>query len=505
MVGRALLEPSLTAASFSMSTDWSHYWSSGEGRSRRDFLATASTGLAGIAATRLFLDSGSVLASDGPAQTSVRGPHFTPRAKRVIHIVLCGGLSQVDSFDFKPRLDRYHGMSLPGEKKPDVFFGQVGLLKRNDWAFQQRGQSGLWVSELFPHLGAMADELTVLRSMYAETSNHTPATFQENTGFRLNGFPVAGSWLSYGLGSESDDLPAYVVIPDPRGYPAGGSINWTNGFLPARHQGVPMRAKGQAIDDLFPARAIPVGAEQASRAYLSRLNRRHAEQRESEDELTARIRSYELAARMQITVPEVSALARESSQVRSLYGIDQPATEDFGRGCLLARRLLERGVRFIQMFSGGAFGSPRINWDGHEDMIRNHGREAQRIDKPIAGLLRDLRDRGMLEDTLVLFTSEFGRTPFAQSKPDQVGKGRDHNQYGFSVWMAGGGFKRGFAYGATDEVGLHAIENRVNWYDFYATVLHQLGIDHEKLTYYHNGIQRRLTNVHGNVIQPLLA
>ena len=265
-----------------------------------------------------------------------------------------------------------------------------------------------------------------------------------------------------------------------------------------------MRAKGQAIDDLFPARPIPRDSEQAGRDYLASLNRRHALQRQGEDELSARIRSYELAARMQITVPEVSALETETTSVRSLYGLDNAVTEDFGRGCLLARRLLERGVRFVQMFSGGAFGSPRINWDGHEDMVRNHGREAQRIDQPIAGLLRDLRDRGLLDETLVLFTSEFGRTPFSQSKPDQVGQGRGHNRYGFSVWMAGGGFKRGYAYGATDEVGLHASENRVNWYDFYATVLQQLGIDHERLTYYHNGIQRRLTNVHGNVIKSLL-
>ncbi|MBT5706661.1 MAG: DUF1501 domain-containing protein [Verrucomicrobia bacterium] len=488
-----------------MSIDWTQHWTAGGSGTRRSFLATASSGLAGIAATRLFLNAGVLRAGGIPGEAIDSAPHFAAKAKRVIHIVLCGGLSQVDTFDYKPELERYHGKSLPGSEKPDVFFGQVGLLKKNDWAFKQRGQSGLWISELFPHLAGVADELTMIRSMFAETSNHTPATFQENTGFRLNGFPVAGSWLSYGLGSETDDLPAFVVIPDPRGYPAGGSINWTNGFLPARHQGVPMRAKGQAINDLFPARAIPHSAEQASRAYLARLNRRHATLRNDEDELSARIRSYELAAKMQLAVPEVSALEQESETVRDLYGLNQPACEDFGRGCLLARRLLERGVRFIQMFSGGAFGSPRINWDGHEDMVRNHSREALRIDQPIAGLLRDLRLRGLLDETLVLFTSEFGRTPFAQSKADEVGKGRDHNQYGFSVWMAGGGLKRGIAYGATDEVGLNAVENRVDWYDFYATVLNQLGIDHKRLTYYHNGIQRRLTNVHGSVIKSLLA
>ena len=336
-----------------MSTDWTQYWSRGRSGSRRDFLSTAATGLAGIAATSLLSETNRMAL---PGAAADPAPHFPPRAKKVIHIVLCGGLSQVDSFDYKPELARHHGQSLPGNEQPDVFFGQVGLLKRNDWAFRRRGQSGLWVSELFPHLGEVADELTLIRSMYAETSNHTPATFQENTGFRLNGFPVAGAWLSYGLGCETDDLPAYVVIPDPRGYPAGGSINWTNGFLPARHQGVPMRAKGRAIDDLFPARPIAPESEQASRDFLARLNRRHAEERRQEDPLVARIRSYELAARMQLAVPEVTTIENESVSLLDQYGVGQPETDDFGRGCLLARRLLERGVRFVQLFSGGLSG-----------------------------------------------------------------------------------------------------------------------------------------------------
>ena len=486
-----------------MSIDWTQHWN--VGMSRRGFLSTASTGLAGIAATQLLGDAGLLQANGVPGEALDPPPHHRARAKRVIHIVLCGGLSQVDSFDYKPQLARYHGGSLPGDQKPDVFFGQVGLLKKSDWSFRQRGQSGLWISELFPHLAGVADELNVIRSMYAETSNHTPATFQENTGFRLNGFPVAGAWLSYGLGCETDNLPAFVVIPDTRGYPAGGSINWTNGFLPARHQGVPMRAKGQAIDDLFPAQPIDAGTETASRGLLARLNRRHAVERDGEDLLTARLRSYELAAKMQMAVPDASALDRERPKVQALYGLERPECVDFGRGCLLARRLLERGVRYVQLFSGGAFGSPRINWDGHEDMVRNHSREAERIDQPIAGLLKDLRMRGLLDETLVLFTSEFGRTPFSQSKPNEVGQGRDHNQYGFSVWMAGAGLRGGMAHGETDEVGLKAVRNRVNWYDFYATVLHLLGVDHERLTYYHNGIQRRLTNVHGELIRSILA
>jgi hypothetical protein len=397
-----------------------------------------------------------------------------------------------------------HGKSLTSDEKPDVFFGSVGLMRQSDWAFKKRGESGLWVSDLFPHLGGVADELTVVRSMFAETSNHTPATFQENTGFRLNGFPTFGSWMSYGMGSETDDLPSYIVIPDPRGLPAGGSINWTNGFLPARHQGVIMRSKGVAVDDLFPAREIPAGRELASRELLAEINRRHLETRPGDDQLDARIRGYALAAKMQMAVPEVTDLSGESEQTHAMYGMGDEQTDDFGRSCLLARRLLEKGVRFVQLYSGGAFGSPRINWDGHEEMTKNHGREAKRIDKPIAGLIGDLRQRGMLEDTLILFTSEFGRTPFTQSAADSLGTGRDHNEKGFSIWMAGAGMPGGRAYGATDEIGWQATENRLHWHDLHASVLHLLGIDHERLTTYHNGIQRRLTNVHGHVVKDLI-
>jgi hypothetical protein len=432
-------------------------------------------------------------------------PHFAPKARRAIHICLCGALSQVDSFDHKPELTRMHGKSLVSSEKPDVFFGQVGLLKQADWGFERRGQSGLWVSELFPHLAQCADELTVINSMVAETSNHTPATFQENTGFRLNGFPTLGAWLSYGLGSDSENLPAFVVIPDTRGQPAGGPINWANGFLPARHQGVMMRSQGTPIDDLFPARELPANADRATRDLLEAMNQRHHERHPGDDALAARIRSYELAARMQTAVPEVADLRQETLETQRLYGLEQPESADFGRGCLLARRLLERGVRFVQLFSGGSFGSPRINWDGHENMRANHGQEALRIDRPVAGLLRDLRRRGMLDDTLVLFTTEFGRTPFTQSAANVVGAGRDHNQYGFSVWLAGAGLKHGITHGASDEIGWKAAEDVVSWYDFHATVLHLLGIDHERLTFYHNGIQRRLTNVHGEVLHEILA
>jgi hypothetical protein len=472
--------------------------------SRRDFFHWARTGIGGSALLSLLLRDRVLMAESTPGEASDPPPHHPARVKRVVHVVACGGVSQIDTFDYKPELEKHHGKTLTGSEKPDVFFGKIGLLRKNDWEFKQRGNSGLWISELFPHLAEVADELTVIRSMFAETSNHTPATFQESTGFRLNGFPVLGSWLSYGLGCETDNLPAYVVIPDTRGVPAGGSINWTNGFLPARHQGVIVRSKGTPIDDLFPASALPSEYEQDSAAVLAALNRRHLEQR-GDDAFAARMRSYELAARMQRVVPEVADLGRETAATQSLYGLDQEATADFGRGALLTRRLLEAGVRFVQIFSGGAFQSPRVNWDGHENMKQNHGQEALRIDKPIAGLLRDLRQRGLLDDTLVLFTSEFGRTPFTQSDAAVLGEGRDHNQYGFSIWMAGGGLKHGIAYGTSDEIGLRAAENPVHWHDLHATVLHLLGIDHERLTYYHNGIRRRLTDVSGKIVRDILA
>ena len=466
---------------------------------RRTFLDWTKTGLGGAAASSLMLREGFA----APPKLA----HYAPKAKRVIHLCLCGGLSQVDSFDYKPKLAELHGKSLQTDERPDVFFGKVGLLRKNDWEFKQRGESGLWISDLFPHIATVADELTVINSMVADSSSHTPATFQESSGFRLNGFPVMGSWVSYGLGNMTDDLPTYVVLPDARGLPAGSTSNWTNGFLPAVHQGVPFRTSGEgdAISNLFPARKIDANVEKDSRTLLEKLNRLHMDEHGAEDAFAARIASYELAARMQLAVPEVTSIDGESEATRELYGLNRDETKDFGRSCLLARRMLERGVRHVQLFSGGSFGSPRINWDGHEDMKRNHGREAGRIDQPVAALIKDLRQRGMLDDTLVLFTSEFGRTPFTQSGADQVGTGRDHNQVGFSIWMAGAGLKRGISYGETDEVGYKSVVNPVPWHDFHATMLHLLGIDHTKLTYYHNGIQRRLTDVHGELIQGILA
>jgi hypothetical protein len=461
---------------------------------RRGFLSWPARGLGAAALLHL-------LAADGRA-----GTHHPAKAKRAVHITLVGGLSHLDSFDPKPLLGRYHGKTLDATEKPDTFFGQVGRLRKADWAFRPRGQSGLQVSELFPHVAEYADRLTVIRSMTADSANHTPALYVANSGFATSGFPSVGGWVSYGLGSESADLPAYVVLPDPRGQPNGGASVWSNGFLPGEHQGVLFGTGDAPVRNLFPDAKRPAGEEAAGRDLLRRMNDAHRDRAGDEPILAARVRAYELAARMQLAVPAVADISREDAATHSLYGTDRPETAPFGRNCLLARRLLERGVRFVQLFSGGPIaGSPRASWDAHESVRENHAAEAARIDKPVAGLLADLARRGMLADTLVLFTTEFGRTPFAQSAADVVGPGRDHNKYGFSVWMAGAGLRPGAVYGTTDEIGWKAAENPVPWPDFHATVLHLLGLDHEMLTFYHNGIRRRLTNVHGELIRDIVA
>ncbi|MDA0841381.1 MAG: DUF1501 domain-containing protein [Planctomycetota bacterium] len=463
---------------------------------RRDFFHWGVRGLGATAFANL-------LATESCAASLA---HFAPRAKRAIHICLVGGLSHLDSFDYKPHLETVHGKSLQSDEQPDIFFGKVGLLRQSDFKFEQRGRSGLWVSDLFPHIARMADDLCVIRSMTSDSANHTPALFVANSGFQFNGFPTLGAWLSYGLGKDTDELPAYVVLPDERGDPNGGANSWTNGFLPAVSQGVKFASGELPVRDLFPAKAIPPEEEVAVRDMLRRSNQIHRERTGFEDMLSARMQSYELAARMQMSVPGVADISGESQDIRELYGFDDLATQSTALRCLLGRRLLERGVRFVQLFSGGPIaGSPRKSWDAHENVKQNHSVEARRIDKPVAGLLQDLKQRGMLDDTLVIFTTEFGRTPFAQSNANEVGPGRDHNKYGFSCWLAGAGTRGGFAFGNTDEIGWKAVENPMPWHDFHATVLAALGLDHEKLTYYHNGIQRRLTNVHGKVAWDLFA
>jgi hypothetical protein len=318
----------------------------------------------------------------------------------------------------------------------------------------------------------------------------------------MNGFPCLGAWLSYGLGSDTENLPAFVVLPDPRGLPAGGSIHWTPGFLPAAHQGVAFRSSGEPIPDLATPADVTQAGRNASLALLDQMNRDFADANPGDSTLSARVRSYELAAKMQASIPETIDFAGETAATKELYGMDREASAGFGRNCLLARRLLERGVRFVQVYNGGAFGSPRINWDAHEDLVDNHNTQAAVLDKPLAGLLKDLKARGLLDDTLVIWNTEFGRTPFTQGVG---GKGRDHHPHCYTCWMAGAGLKRGFRHGASDEVGYNVAENPVSIYDFHATVLHLLGLDHKKLTFYHNGIQRRLTDVHGEVVEAILA
>ncbi|MBM84019.1 MAG: hypothetical protein CMJ78_25985 [Planctomycetaceae bacterium] len=462
--------------------------------------------LQGIGATALL----SMLQNDGIvwADDQARPKYMAhePRAKRAIHICLVGGMSHIDSYDHKPKLKELHGKSLKYDKKPDIFFGKVGLLRQNDWEFKPRGESGLMISEMFPNIASMADELCLLKSMVSNSANHTPALFVQNSGFEFNGFPAMGSWLSYGLGSETNALPSYVVLPDGRGGPNGGATNWSNGFLPAEFQGVVLRGGEQPVRDLFPAQKIEKSTDQATRQFVNAINQGHLDRIGKDPVLAARIRSYQLAAKMQLSIPEVSDLSSETEATQNAYGIKDKQTADMGTRCLLGRRLLERGVRFVQLYSGGPIaGSPRASWDAHESVKQNHGFEAGRIDKPIGALLKDLKQRGLMKDTLVAFTTEFGRTPFAQSAANQVGPGRDHNRYGFSCWLAGAGVRAGTSVGSTDEIGWKAAERPIPWHDFHATLLHLFGIDHERLTFYHNGIQRRLTNVHGEVVEECLA
>lgn len=467
---------------------------------RRDFFAHTATGLGSVALAWLLHRDARALEKTGPG--AAKPTHFPAKARRVIQIFCPGGVSHVDTFDYKPELIKHDGEELTGKGKIDTFFGKPGRLMKNVFPFKQRGRSGLWVSDLLPYLADCVDDLLMIHSMVANSSNHTPAAFQMNTGFTMNGYPSIGAWLSYGLGSEREELPAFIVLPDPRGLPAGGSIQWTSGFLPASHQGVVFRATGDPIADLRTPRDVKPEARRAGLDLLEQMNREYQDANPGDSALAARLRSYELAAKMQTSVPEAVSLEQETVATRRLYGLDDEPTAGFGRNCLLARRLLERGVRFVQLFHGGAFGSPRINWDAHENLLDNHTVQAVSLDRPVAGLLKDLKSRGMLDDTLVLWTTEFGRTPFTQG----VGaKGRDHHPLVFTCWMAGAGLKKGYRYGASDEFGYQPVEKPVSIYDFHATILHLLGLDHKKLTYYHNGINRRLTDVHGEVVQGLLA
>ncbi|MDP1563270.1 MAG: DUF1501 domain-containing protein [Pirellulaceae bacterium] len=468
------------------------------GSSRRDFLRAAAGGFGSLALTAMM--AGECRGANVPL----------PKAKRVIQIFCPGGLSQVDTFDYKPELERRAGMPFDPDGKLTFFASKPGNCRPGYWPFRQHGESGLWMSDLLPKLANCIDDIAFIYSMHSKTALHGPACFMMNTGFTLPGFPSMGAWVTYGLGSEADDLPAFVVLPDPRGLPPGGVINWGAGFLPAQHQATTLDLANSArpIADLFPSTNFPEVTPEGDRAgleFLDRLNRLHQDSRRETSELEARIKAYEMAARLQLSAPEVTDLSRETAETAALYGLDDPEIGPFGRQCLLARRLAQRGVRFVQIYCGAENTTAkkiRPNWDSHEDLPRDHGYWGAVLDTGSAALLTDLKRQGMLDDTLVICTTEFGRQPAAQGTD---GLGRDHNAGAFTAWMAGGGIKGGVGYGATDELGFAAVESPAYCYDLHATALHLLGVDHTKLTYYHNGIERRLTDVHGQVLTELLA
>lgn len=467
---------------------------------RRQVLQRAGVGF-GAVALQALCGRERVQAS-GPDSGSLapRPTHFAPRATSVIFLFMYGGPSHLDLFDPKPALAKWHGQSIPVWKTEDAFMGAKTQNKAmaSPYRFRKCGQSGIEISEVYPHLSAHADELCVIRSMHAESNNHGPALFQMNSGFVQAGRPSMGSWVTYGLGSESDNLPAFVVMMDHQGAPVNGALNWSNGFMPAAFQGVPFRNSGQPIAYLTPPSNVTQDRQRARLDLLKQWNEQFAGAHPGEDQLEARIASYELAYRMQMSATECTDLSGESEATQRLYGLDQPTTAHFGRNCLLARRLVERGVRFVQLYSGGNDGPSA--WDAHDDLKKNHDLHCLETDRPIAGLISDLKRRGLLDTTLVVWGGEFGRSPVAEN-----GKGRDHHPKGFSMWMCGGGIRGGTVYGATDEFGYAAIEKRVSLPDLHATMLHQLGLDHQRLTYSHSGRDYRLTDVSGRVLREILA
>ncbi|MEZ5398516.1 MAG: DUF1501 domain-containing protein [Bryobacteraceae bacterium] len=458
---------------------------------RRDFLWNYGGGLGGLALAHL-LGREEAWAQAGNA-----------RAKRVVQIFLSGAASQCDSFDYKPALLAKAGEKWDPGEKVELFQSNPGAVMPSPWDWKQYGQSGKWVSGLFPHQASCVDDMAFVHSMVSKSNIHGPATFMQNTGFILPGFPSAGAWVSYAMGSMNENLPVFVVLPDPRGVPPNGPANWSAGFLPAAHQATTIRAgTANPIHDLFPPKKayLTPEAEHEGLELLAAMNREHLASRQEDSRLEARIKSYEMAARLQLSAPEVLAIAGESEATRRLYGIDDPVTADMGERCLVARRLLERGVRFVQLWSGADNGFPRRNWDSHENLAKDHWDMGVAMDKPVAGLIKDLKSRGLLKDTIVHWITEFGRMPCSQGS-----KGRDHNPFGFTTWLAGGGIRGGVSYGSTDEWSYKAVEKPVYCYDIHATMLHLLGIDHTRLTYRHNGIDRRLTDVHGEVIRELEA
>jgi hypothetical protein len=468
--------------------------------SRREFLFRAGGGLGGIALAHMLARDGLVASA---SEALPLGLHHAPKAKRVVQLFMSGAASQCDTFDYKPLLIKKNGEKFDPGGKVELFQSDPGVVMASPWEWKQYGESGKWVSGLLPHLAQCVDDMAFLPAMVAKSNVHGPATFMQTTGFVLPGFPSFGAWASYGLGSMNDSLPTFVVLPDPRGFGPGGPKNWGAGFLPSSHQGTLIQPGAEnPIMDLYPPHEdyITPAADAEGLAALRALNTAHAATRPGDSRLDARIQSYELAARLQVSAPDVLDIAGESEITKRMYGLDEPITKDFGTSCLVARRLLERGVRFVQVWSGADNGFPRRNWDSHEELKRDHLDMGTSMDRPAAALLMDLKSRGMLEDTLVIWTTEFGRMPCSQGSA-----GRDHNPFTFTSWMAGGGIKGGTIHGESDEWSYKAAINETYCYDLHATALHLLGIDHEKLTVRHNGIDRRLTDVHGRVIREVVA
>jgi hypothetical protein len=478
--------------------------------SRRDFLQWSGTGLGGIGLASLLSEQG-LLASDSPIRPQIdpakpyaaRPAHFEPKAKRVLLIFCSGAISHVDTFDYKPELVKRHDTPMPGADGLVTFQGEQGNLIKPLWEFKPRGQSGKMASDLLPNLAELVDEMCFIHSMTAKSNTHGPAENQMSTGYVLDGFPSAGAWVSYALGSENRDFPAFVAIPDPRGVPQIGPRHWQSAFLPAAFQGTAFSA-GKPIPNLARPQEISESTEHSTRSFLAQLNRRHLEQNPGDSDLAARISAYELAARMQIAASKISDLSTESAHTLDSYGANDsnPNKAGFAKNCILARRLIEKDVRFVQLFNGSyAMGEGVGNWDGHKTIFNQYSVHAPILDQPCAALLKDLKQRGLLADTLVAFVTEFGRMPTFQKGAN----GRDHNPKGFTVWLAGAGVKAGYSYGATDEFGYRAQEKVATVYDLHATILHLLGINHERLSFYNNGIERRLTDVHGHVLQEILS
>lgn len=459
--------------------------------SRRHLLERAGAGFGALAMR-------SLLAKDG--LLSARPSHFAPKAKSVIFLFMYGGPSHVDLFDPKPELTKWNGKPIPVWKTEDAFMGgkTKNVAMPGAYRFAKQGRAGIDMAETYPQLARHADSLCVIRSMHTESNNHGPALFQMNSGFLQAGKPSMGSWISYGLGSESENLPAFVVMLDHQGAPVNGALNWSNGFMPAAYQGVPFRGSGEPIAYLTPPKHIAGLRQRARLDLLNRWNADYAAAHPAESGLSARIESYELAFRMQMSASECTDLGGEPEAVKKRYGLDEKVTAHFGRNCLLARRLVERGVRFVQLYSGGNSGPSA--WDAHDDLKKNHDLHCAETDGPIAALLDDLKASGLFDSTLVVWGGEFGRSPVAEN-----GKGRDHHPKGFTMWLAGGGVKGGVIHGATDDFGYEAVEKKVSVPDLHATILHQLGLDHESLTYRHSGRDYRLTDVSGTVVRDILA